>query len=336
MTLSERINALAQLGNKLASLPQPVLNQWAVNAGNENRWFTPKAVKMAINGISNMLAKDTLETWVKDYLYTNSNKRIGIIMAGNIPLVGFHDLLSVLISGNVAAIKLSSQDKILMPLVTDLLILIAPQFESQIQYISKLENIDAVIATGSDNSARYFKQYFGQQPNIIRKNRTSCAVLTGNESEDEISALGKDIFSYFGLGCRNVSKLYVPKDYDFIPFLHLLESFKEIGNHSKWVNNYDYNKSIYLVNRVPHLDTGFLLLKESAELVSPLSVLYYETYDNQKVLERLLASNKEKIQCIVGLKTDRINFGQTQYPKVWDYADGVNTLKFLEDLQLFR
>lgn len=334
MVLKGRIVAFAKLGEELKNLHPDEVSNWAQNAGNENRWFTPEAVEMAITGIIKMLDEDELAEWVAGYSFQNTNKRIGIIMAGNIPLVGFHDLLCVLISGNIAAIKLSSQDKVLMPLVTDKLIAIEPRFAAQINYVDRLENTDAVIATGSDNSARYFKQYFGKQPNIIRKNRTSCAVLTGKETEEEIKALGKDIFTYFGLGCRNVSKLFVPNGYDFIPFLHVLEEYHEIGNHSKWVNNYDYNKSIYLVNREPHLDNGFLLLKESAEMVSPLSVLFYEVYEDEKELQTVLTAHEEKIQCIIGSNASQaIRFGEAQYPSVSDYADGVDTLKFLTSLQ---
>ncbi|MCF6361060.1 MAG: acyl-CoA reductase, partial [Cyclobacteriaceae bacterium] len=205
MTLPQKINFLRKLGFQLESLRKNELSNWAEKAGNENRWFTPDAVEMAISGITQMLNKEVLEKWLKPYSFKKSGKRIGIIMAGNIPMVGFHDLLCVLISGHVAVIKLSSQDKVLIPFITQLLIAIEPQFEPQIKYVTKLENIDAVIATGSNNSARYFKQYFGTQPHIIRKNRTSCAVLTGKETDEDIIALGKDIFSYFGLGCRNVS-----------------------------------------------------------------------------------------------------------------------------------
>ncbi len=335
MTLLQRIEALSQLGKQLEALPKEEILDWSWKAGNENRWFTPEAVEMAITGIAKMLDKDALEKWVNDYTISNSNKRIGIVMAGNIPLVGFHDLLSVLISRHTALIKLSSQDKVLMPLVTQLLISIAPNLKSQIKYVDKLENMDAVIATGSDNSARYFKQYFGKQPNIIRKNRTSCAVLTGSETDEEILALGEDIFTYFGLGCRNVSKLYVPTGYDFVRLLGLLEQYKEIGNHSKWVNNYDYNKSIYLVNREPHLDNGFLLLRKSQQMVSPLAVLFYEEYDNISTLKSLLANNTDKIQCVVGKKDSEVSsiaFGEAQYPEVWDYADGVDTLSFLSKI----
>jgi len=335
MTLFQRIEAISQLGKLLSKLSKEELSEWTWKAGNENRWFTPEAVQNALDGLVKMLSTESLEQWTKNYAINDSDKRIGIVMAGNIPLVGFHDLLSVLITGHTALIKLSSQDKVLMPLVTQLLVSIEPEFKTKINYITKLENTDAVIATGSDNSARYFKQYFGQQPHIIRQNRTSCAVLTGSETDEEIIALGKDIFTYFGLGCRNASKLYVPEEYDFIHFLNLLEQYKEIGNHSKWVNNYDYNKSIYLVNREPHLDNGFLLLRESSELVSPLSVLFYEKYRDLSNLKTKLANQENKIQCVVGSKEAEISpipFGQTQYPALWDYADGVDTLNFLSKI----
>ena len=335
MTLTQRIEALSKLGKALGSLTKNELLSWVDLAGNENLWFTQDAIEMALNGISKMLQKDKLELWVKSYLFTNTTKRVGIVMAGNIPMVGFHDLLSVVISNHTAVIKLSSQDKVLLPKVTDLLFTIEPKFKSQIAYVAKLETLDAVIATGSDNSARYFKQYFRKQPNIIRKNRTSCAVLTGNESDEELLALGKDIFSFFGLGCRNVSKLYVPKNYNFVHLLNLLEVYKEIGYHSKWVNNYDYNKSIYLVNREPHLDNGFLLLKESEQMVSPLTVLFYQEYTHLESLKTLLDSQEDKIQCIIGNEATKISptsFGNAQYPEVWDYADGVDTLAFLSSL----
>lgn len=332
MTVTQRIKAFVELGKSIKNLPKTTMEEWVDVAGSENRWFTPENVQMAIKGIIKMLQKEALENWTSSYSFDVTPKRVGIVMAGNIPLVGFHDLLSVLISGHDAYIKLSSQDKKLLPLITEILIKIAPEFNNSIHYVSQLKAMDAVIATGSDNSARYFKQYFGNQPNIIRKNRTSCAILTGEESDDELLELGKDVFSYFGLGCRNVSKLYVPKGYDFKRLLDLFQSLEEIGDHSKWRNNYDYNKSIYLVNREPHLDNGFLLLRESSELVSPLSVMYYEEYYSIDQLKQLLASQQDKIQCIVGNVTgipEIIPFGKAQYPEVWDYADGLDTLEFL-------
>lgn len=336
MALSQRIEAFAKLGKAIEKLPSDQLNEWVEEAANENRWFTPDSVQMALEGLTKMLKKEALENWIKPYSFNEGGKQVGIVMAGNIPLVGFHDLLCVLISGHLAFIKLSSQDSKLLPKLTDLLISIEPVFGDLIHYVTQLKNKDAVIATGSDNSARYFKQYFSNQPNIIRKNRISCAVLTGKETEEDIVALGKDIFSYYGLGCRNVSKLYVPKDYDFKKLLHTLESFEEIGNHSKWRNNYDYNKSIYLVNREPHLDNGFLLLRESTQLVSPLSVIYYEEYESLDSINKKIASQQDKIQCVVSSTVEIPNgipFGKAQYPEVWDYADGVDTLKFLSELK---
>jgi hypothetical protein len=211
---------------------------------------------------------------------------------------------------------------------------VEPGFSSQIEFKEKLEGFDAIIATGSDNSARYFEYYFGKYPNIIRKNRTSCAILTGGESDADIENLGVDVFSYFGLGCRNVSKVYVPNDYDFSSLLSRWDSFKEVIHHHKYCNNYDYQKSILLVDGVPHLDNGFVLLQESEKLVSPISVLYYERYTNDDDLENMLRANAEKIQCIVGRETPAtVEFGQAQYPRVWDYADQIDTLKFLSELK---
>jgi hypothetical protein len=255
-------------------------------------------------------------------------------MAGNIPLVGFHDFLCALISGNNVQIKLSSKDSKLIKYLVGYIERIEPSFQGRITFKERLEGFDAIIATGSDNSARYFEYYFGKYPNIIRKNRTSCAILTDAESDQEIANLGIDIFSYFGLGCRNVSKLYVPTDYDFINLLSRLESFKEIIHHHKYCNNYDYQKSILLVNGVQHLDNGFLLLQENEKLVSPISVLYYERYVDESDLRNKLKVNAEKIQCIVGkVKPAEIPFGQAQYPNVWDYADQIDTLKFLSELK---
>jgi hypothetical protein len=180
-----------------------------------------------------------------------------------------------------------------------------------------------VIATGSDNTARYFEYYFRTKPHIIRKNRSSIAVLTGNETDDQLIALGKDVFSYFGLGCRNVSKLVVPEGYDFTRPLRLWEVYHDVSNHHKYVNNYDYNKSILLINGTHHFDNGFALLTPNEALVSPISVLYYATSAD-------LAS--DKIQCIVGSGANYIPFGTTQEPTLTDYADNVDTLKFLTGL----
>jgi hypothetical protein len=243
-------------------------------------------------------------------------------MAGNIPLVGFHDLLCVLISGHRLSAKLSSQDSVLMRYVVEKLVAIEPRFKDYISFVERMNDADAVIATGSDNTARYFEYYFRNIPHIIRKNRSSCAILRGTETNEQLIALGKDVFSYFGLGCRNVSKLFVPKDYDFKRLLDLWQPYHDVFNHHKYVNNYDYNKSILLVNRTPHLDNGFVLITENKALVSPISVVYYEVGEPDP--------SSDKIQCVVS--AEHVPFGKTQEPELTDYADRVDTLKFLTAL----
>ena len=334
MILQERLKAFQTLGEQLRSLNESELDEWYFRATAHNNWFTRENVFHAVKAIGEMLQAEKLEQWVERYeLASDSSKKIAVIMAGNIPLVGFHDFLSVLISGHSVIAKLSSQDPYLLKEVVSLLLKIQPDFENRIELTQEtISGFDAVIATGSNNSARYFEQYFGKYPNIIRKNRSSVAVLTGDESEEEIQALGKDIFQYYGLGCRNVSKLLVPEGFDFSPFIKALENFNWVADHHKWVNNYDYNKSIYLVNDEPHLDSGFFLVKEDEALVSPISVLFYEFYKDEADLEAKLDQKEEQIQCVVKKGSD-LQPGQAQKPELWDYADGVDTLKFLSDLQ---
>ncbi|WKK78085.2 acyl-CoA reductase [Marivirga salinae] len=333
MNLSARLEAFKSLGEQLRNISEAELDEWYFRATSYNNWFTRENVVHAVKALGEMLEAEKLEQWISNYdLPEESSKKIAIIMAGNIPLVGFHDFLSVLISGNSVIAKLSSQDPYLLKEIVAKLIAINPEFENKIELTQEtISGFDAVIATGSNNSARYFEQYFGKYPNIIRKNRSSVAVLTGTESEEGIQALGKDIFQYYGLGCRNVSKLLVPEGFDFSPFIKALEDFKWVADHHKWVNNYDYNKSIYLVNDEPHLDSGFFLMKEDEALVSPISVLFYEFYKNEKELEDKLAKQEQHIQCVVKKGTE-IEPGKAQQPELWDYADGVDTLEFLSSL----
>jgi len=333
MNLQKRVEAFKKLGVQLRNLTESELDEWYFRATAHNNWFTRENVVNAVQAIGGMLEAEKLEQWVKQYnLPSDSTKKIAVIMAGNIPLVGFHDFLSVLISGHSVVAKISSQDPYLLKEVVSLLLAIEPEFEDRIELTQEtISGFDAVIATGSNNSARYFEQYFGKYPNIIRKNRTSVAVLTGEESEQEIQDLGKDIFQYYGLGCRNVSKLLVPEGFDFSPFIEALEDFKWVADHHKWVNNYDYNKSIYLVNEEPHLDSGFFLMKEDEALVSPISVLFYEFYENEEDLQAKLKQKEQQIQCVVQKGTD-LQPGKAQKPELWDYADGVDTLKFLSEL----
>lgn len=296
-----------------------------------NGWFTEANVLQALGGIRSWLFEDKLNSWLANYkLNAETSKTVGLIMAGNIPLVGFHDFLAVFLSGNKAQIKLSSDDAILWPIIVDILTEIDPEFAENINIVDRLVNFDAVIATGSNNSATYFQAYFGKYPHIIRKNRTSVAVLTGNETTADLENLGKDIFNYFGLGCRNVTQILVPKGYNLTPFFESIYVFNDIINHHKYANNYDYNKAIYLLNSEDLLDNNFLLVRTAKDLNSPIGVLFKHEYENQAELEAYLNDKKEDIQAIVG--HDFIPFGNSQAPGLMDYADGVDTLKFLTEL----
>jgi hypothetical protein len=335
MTLEQRINAFSKLGDHLSNLSDEGFESLALQARQENPWFTPENVKRSLTGIAQYLQEDKLNQWTSAYsLNPKQPKTVAVVLAGNIPLVGFHDLLCILISGHNAQLKLSSKDSKLIQYLIKHLVWLEPEFDQAITIKeNRLEDFDAVVATGSDNSSRYFEYYFGKYPNIIRKNRTSCAVIIGNESAQEIEALGEDIFSYFGLGCRNISKVFVPKGYDLAKLLGGWDLYKETIHHHKYCNNYDYQKSILLINSVPFLDNGYIMLQENEKLVSPISVLYYEYYTDLNELNQKLSDNSEKIQCIVGTaKPATVNIGRAQYPEVWDYADNVDTLKFLETL----
>ena len=332
-----RMEAFVALGNLLGTLDSEQKESLFRRANGENSWFTEASMQSALKGLSQLLKKENLQQWLSSYTFPERNvpKRVGILMAGNIPGVGFHDLMCVLLSGNSAVVKLSSSDSFFTKWLISSLVRLEPGFDRYIQIEEMLKGMDAYIATGSDNSARYFNYYFGKYPSVIRSNRTSVAVLTGEESDEELENLGLDIFLYFGLGCRNVAKIFV-KDKTFLQrFLNVMEKFQAVAMNHKYLNNYEYNKSIYLVNREPHLDNGFLLLRESKELVSPIGVLYYEVYESQEELLKTLEIIGSKIQCVVGnpgLMPGVINYGEAQFPKPWDYADQVDTMKFLLEL----
>lgn len=334
--LTNRIKAFSTVGNILKNMSTKELDHIYQKAHTENNWFTPENVALALKGVQNYLHHDNLEQWTIDLPQENlAPKQVSVVMAGNIPLVGFHDFLTILISGHIVRAKLSSQDTFLMKYIAGLLIEIEPRFKALIQFEERLKNSDAIIATGSDNSSRYFEYYFSNIPHIIRKNRSSVALLTGNESRDALMQLGDDIFQYFGLGCRNVSKVFVPDNYDFTTLFESIEHYNTVQHHHKYRNNYDYNKSIYLVNKEPHLDNDCLLLRESQQLVSPIAVLYYEYYQSQEDLQRKIEEHKAKIQCIVAEKAwypQSIPFGKAQQPELWDYADDIDTLAFVNNL----
>jgi len=336
LTKERLIVGLEKLSNFMAN-PDPAFDQIVNSTNHNNAWFTPEEIRKALSSLSKMLNTNDLNKWLENISFATTPKKIGLILAGNIPLVGFHDVLCVLATGHIALIKMSSSDDKLLPALLQQLINIEPAVADHIEYVERLKDFDAVIATGSNNTSRYFDYYFGKVPNIIRKNRNSVAVLSGEETLTDLENLGHDIFDYYGLGCRNVAKIYVPKDYDMKYFFEPIEKFQPIVNHFKYNNNYDYNKSIYLVNGVKHFDNGFLLVKEDENFVSPLSVLFYEEYNNLTEIENKLNNQEEQIQCVVSnislsLKKEMISFGQSQSPKLWDYADNVNTIEFLSTI----
>ena len=329
------ISAFKQLG-KYMNQPDNAFKAVIYSASNANAWFTEDEVNKSVKALAQMLNETNLEQWFKGIEIATEPKNIGLILAGNIPLVGFHDVMCVLATGNIAQIKLSSSDNKLLPFLLNQLCAILPALKNHIIYTEQLKNFDVVIATGSNNTSRYFEYYIGKVPNIIRKNRNSVAILTGKESNKEIAQLGHDILDYFGMGCRSISKIFIPKNYDIKQFFEPLEQFNDIINHFKYNNNYDYNKSIYLVNQQPHYDNGFLLLKEDEGLSSPLAVLYYETYNSVNEVIEKLKQQQDQIQCIVGNIPSKelqiLDFGQSQHPKLWDYADNVDTAAFLNGL----
>lgn len=347
MQREELIPVFSQLGKVLADLGQQ--NEWPgfqcglteteyqeaiaiIQKENfYNPWFTPDSIRKAFSGISVMLDQETLTEFASRYPKNQKKLRVGIVMAGNIPLVGFHDLLCVLLSGHQAVCKLSSSDSRLPLMIFKWLFQWEPQLKQFIHVAAgPMGAFDAVIATGSNNSSAYFEQYFGKYPHIFRKNRTSVAVLTGNETSEELYALGDDCFTYFGMGCRNVSKIFVPEDFDLNRLFEGFYHCGEIVNHHKYANNYDYNRTVYMMNKIPFLDNNSCILKEDEGLHAPLSVVFYTRYKNIEEVNKFLKQHADAIQAIVG--RDYIPFGAAQKPMIDDFADGVDTMKFLSEL----
>lgn len=354
MNISQRIEAFVSLGQFLEQFKtsetsqtnHPLnkqfyseFNHLIENAYLENAWFTPAHVRNSIQGICSFLDRKKLKEWTNQYPISeeNTNKRIAVIMAGNIPMVGFHDMLSVLISGHQFIGKLSSKDNRLLDFITRVLTEINSDFKTLISFknerLNGNQDFDAIIATGSNNSARYFEAYFSKYPHIIRRNRNSVALINGNETKEELYNLGLDVFLYFGLGCRNVSKLYIPEGYDITKVLDTWQDYAASADHNKYANNYDYQRSLLLMNKVKHYDNGFLLLKEDYSISSPIAVLHYEQYRSLEQVKNHLKENSENIQCIVGQEgEDSIPFGKAQEPELNDYADNVDTMAFLSQL----
>ncbi len=339
MTLKERIEVMSQLGEHILQNNDEFLKAILHRTHYNNKWFTIENQEEALSAIaSSFLDRSKLIDWANNYDLTHDSKpkKVGLVLAGNIPMVGFHDILCVFISGNISKIKLSDKDKFLLPYILQILEKLNPKTKEYFEIVEKLRVFDAVIATGSNNSARYFEAYFGKYPHIIRKNRNAIAVLNGKETELELKALGNDIFKYYGLGCRNVSKIYVPENFDFEIFLEILHSFNEIVLNPKYKNNFDYNYALLLLNKESFKNNGCIILREDPSLQSRIASLHYEYYDDLANLEIDLHQKREEIQCIVanegllGLKT--IVPGKAQAPELLDYADGVDTMKFLQKL----
>ena len=350
MNLNQRIEAFANLGDFLGqfttkeivkkedsnfnSLFFDAFKMQIERAQEFNGWFTKDNVLKAFESWNEALTLDNLKTWTSNYKFKENKtpKNIAVIMAGNIPLVGFHDFLSVLISGNNCIVKQSSNDKHFLPLITKYLEHYNPYFKNKITFTEdKLCDFNAVIATGSNNTARYFEHYFGKYPNIIRQNRNSVAIITGKESKEDLEALGEDIFQYFGLGCRSVSKIFVPQDYNFDLLFNAFYKYHNIINYKKYENNYDYNKAVYIMSLFNVLENGFVMLKEDKNYASPIATVFYEYYDSFSLLVKKLQMESEQIQCIACNENvvDFVKLGQTQHPKLWDYADNIDTIKFL-------
>lgn len=307
---------------------QQVLNKSEI----ENPWFTAGNQKYALKQWSELLTEENINEWLQNYSTSKTSKKVGLILAGNIPLVGLHDVISVILSNHIPLIKLSSKDKTMLPF----LLKKWNEFSEEtidFEFVERLENFDAVIATGSNNTARYLEYYFKNHLSIIRKNRTSIAVLKGDETEEELKLLANDIFQYFGLGCRNVTRIFIPQDFVIDRLFESFLDYKEIINHNKYANNYDYNRAVYLLNQDKFWDNNFVMLKEDVQLFSPLSVINFSRYSSLDEVKDFIAENEENIQCVVAkndLGIDSIQFGEAQNPGLNTYADNVDTMKFLE------
>lgn len=342
--LKERIQAFSDLGilfrenfskQKIKTFQKwdSELNKLLKDSYQYNSWFTENNLKLSLKNWSAELNKKNIENWLENYkIELKSSKTVAIIMAGNVPIVGFHDLMCSLILGFKCIVKLSSDDKILIPLIVKFIQSRFDGFKEKVFFESNiLKNFDAVIATGSNNSHKYFEYYFGKYPNLLRKTRHSVAVLNGNESDSELAMLSNDVFDYFGLGCRSVSKIFIPKGYDLDLLFNAFYMKRFVIDHNKYANNYDYNKAVYLMSEEKFYDNGFVILKEEKKLGSPIACVYFEYYDDLVQVKNIIKINNQNIQCVVSNEKifNGISFGTTQCPKLSDYADNVDTLKFL-------
>lgn len=337
MNIENNINAFAQLGDFIRENPvslQEIVHKTFVY----NTWFTVENTNLALQNIAiEFLEKEKLTNWLSAYdtqLTNHSSKTIALVAAGNIPLVAFHDILCVLITGNKLQIKLSEKDKFLYPFLLDKLIEFNEDFKDKIEIKERLENFDAIIATGSNNTAKHFEYYFKKYKHIIRRNRNSIAILDGNETQKDFDNLGHDIFDFYGLGCRNVSKIFIPKNYDILKLREGLAKHIGVNQHNQYMNNLDYQRTVYLMNQIPLIDIDFVNITENKSMHSPISCLHFEYYDTIHDVQKIINEEKENIQCIVGnVAIDNIiPFGKSQQPTLNDYADNVDTIKFILEI----
>ncbi len=330
---SEIIDSLVHVGT-LLNESNEALKSVILKTYVKNNWLTESNYWKSIGYWKEALTKESLSAFVKPYQYSINPRKVGIIMAGNIPLVGFHDLICVLLSGNKAIIKPSSEDEHVIKEIVNILIDHHKEFDTLITVVDKLTNIEAAIATGSNNSFKYFEYYFKDIPNLLRKNRKSLAILSGNETDEELELLSNDVFEYFGLGCRNVSLILLPQDMDITRVIDNFEKHNNLKNHNKFANNYTYHRAILLMNNEQHLDNGFALYKHRKDLNAPLACINYAHYNSLEEIEQFLDQNNQEIQCIVGNSStySKVNLGNAQTPNLQDFADDINTLEFLENL----
>ena len=333
---ADRINAFVALGQYLQNLSPDDVERLSRIAHSKNAWFTPSNVRFALKTWGDLLQEPSLKQWLSQYPIPEEQpvpKKVGLVMPGNIPLEGYHDILCALMSGHQLHVKLNASD-ILPQAISQKLLEIEPRFSDYLIFSELLKGMDAYIATANESSAQSLENYFRHKPHLVRRKRSSCAVLSGKETEDELKGLGRDMLQYWGLGRRSVRKLFVPKGYNFKTFFEAIEPWADVQNHHRWNNNYDYYKSIFLVNAVPHLDNGFLLLKEDADLESPVTVMHYQQYGDVSELEQLIEQHTGQLQCIVGQGDlpATTSFGQAQRPRLWDYNNGIDTLSFLLNL----
>lgn len=341
MSVNQRIDAFVRLGDEIRramATPATTFAAQLILAEKENPWFTQPNIARMLNVIAEQwLIREALEAWVFGYIKPDTvdirPRRVGVVAAGNIPLVGFHDVMCVLLSGHTLVLKPSSRDSVLMQALRSLLIAADPDFARRFEITDgPLRNIDSIIATGGSGAAMHFQRYVERYPSILRQHRNAMAILDGSETPMEIELLGDDIFAYFGMGCRSVSSVWVPEDFDLVPMLDRFASWRHLTQHHKYANNYEYQRTLFAINGVHHYDMGYLLLRESDALDSPIGVLHYRTYASADEVRRFMADNANRLQCVVGNPTkypNAIPFGTAQMPGLADYADGVDTFDFL-------